>query len=79
MEGDDNNPPVKSRRGLNDAWRTTVGRGNWKMNGLSGSLAEIDAIRQAVDEGGIRLRRAARLPTGDAARASGVEDRELRS
>src|ERR1700722_11971695 len=25
--------------------------GNWKMNGLSGSLAEIDAIRQAVDAG----------------------------
>jgi triosephosphate isomerase (TIM) len=25
--------------------------GNWKMNGLSGSLAEIDALRQAVDEG----------------------------
>jgi triosephosphate isomerase (TIM) len=25
--------------------------GNWKMNGLSGSLAEIDAIRQAVDKG----------------------------
>jgi triosephosphate isomerase len=25
--------------------------GNWKMNGLSGSLAEIDAIRQAADEG----------------------------
>src|ERR1700735_5204269 len=25
--------------------------GNWKMNGLSGSLAEIDAIRQAADAG----------------------------
>jgi triosephosphate isomerase len=25
--------------------------GNWKMNGLSGSLAEIDALRQAVDAG----------------------------
>jgi triosephosphate isomerase (TIM) len=25
--------------------------GNWKMNGLSGSLAEIDALRKAVDEG----------------------------
>src|ERR1700733_9705859 len=25
--------------------------GNWKMNGLSGSLAEVDAIRQAVDGG----------------------------
>src|SRR5580698_290308 len=25
--------------------------GNWKMNGLSGSLIEIDAIRQAVDAG----------------------------
>ena len=25
--------------------------GNWKMNGLSGSLAEIDAMRQAVDAG----------------------------
>ena len=25
--------------------------GNWKMNGLSGSLVEIDAIRQAVDAG----------------------------
>ena len=25
--------------------------GNWKMNGLSGSLAEIDAIRQAADSG----------------------------
>ena len=25
--------------------------GNWKMNGLSGSLAEIDAMRQAADAG----------------------------
>jgi triosephosphate isomerase len=25
--------------------------GNWKMNGLAGSLAEIDALRKAVDEG----------------------------
>jgi len=25
--------------------------GNWKMNGLSGSLAEVDAIRKAVDAG----------------------------
>src|SRR5580692_12336117 len=25
--------------------------GNWKMNGLSGSLAEIDALRKAVDAG----------------------------
>ena len=25
--------------------------GNWKMNGLSGSLVEIDAIRQAADAG----------------------------
>jgi triosephosphate isomerase len=25
--------------------------GNWKMNGLSGSLVEIDAIRQAADSG----------------------------
>ena len=25
--------------------------GNWKMNGLSGSLAEIDAMRKAVDAG----------------------------
>jgi triosephosphate isomerase (TIM) len=25
--------------------------GNWKMNGLSGSLAEIDALRRAVDAG----------------------------
>ena len=25
--------------------------GNWKMNGLSGSLAEIDAIRQGADSG----------------------------
>jgi triosephosphate isomerase (TIM) len=25
--------------------------GNWKMNGLSGSLAEVDALRQAVDAG----------------------------
>ncbi len=25
--------------------------GNWKMHGLSGSLAEINAIRQAVDAG----------------------------
>src|SRR6202020_879673 len=25
--------------------------GNWKMNGLSGSLAEVDALRQAADAG----------------------------
>jgi triosephosphate isomerase (TIM) len=25
--------------------------GNWKMNGLSGSLAEVDALRRAVDAG----------------------------
>src|SRR5271169_2786687 len=25
--------------------------GNWKMNGLAGSLAEIDAMRRAVDAG----------------------------
>ena len=25
--------------------------GNWKMNGLAGSLAEIDAMRQAADAG----------------------------
>src|SRR5438270_7580116 len=25
--------------------------GNWKMNGLSGSLVEIEALRQAVDAG----------------------------
>jgi triosephosphate isomerase len=25
--------------------------GNWKMNGLAGSLAEIDALRKAVDAG----------------------------
>jgi len=32
--------------------------GNWKMNGLSGSLAEIDAIRQAADaEAGEQARR----------------------
>ena len=49
--------------------------GNWKMNGLSGSLAEIDAIRQAADFGRIRFRRAPHLPAGDVDRASRLEDK----
>ena len=53
--------------------------GNWKMNGLSGSLAEIDAMRRAADAGESGVGRTPRLPAGDAARASRLEDQGRRA
>ena len=53
--------------------------GNWKMNGLSGSLAEIDAMRQAVDAGESGAAELLRLPAGDADRASRLEDQGRRA
>ena len=53
--------------------------GNWKMNGLSGSLAEIDAMRQAADAGESGDAELARLPAGDADRAGRLEDQGRRA
>ena len=39
--------------------------GNWKMNGLSGSLGEIEAMRHAADAGEAGAGRTRGLPAGD--------------
>ena len=43
--------PTKMRGGLDDPGVRPLVAGNWKMNGLSRRLAEIDAMRRAADAG----------------------------
>ena len=47
--------------------------GNWKMNGLSASLVEIEAMRRAADAGEAGRGRTRGLPAGDAARPGRLE------
>ena len=44
-------PARSSERPAHDPGVRPLVAGNWKMNGLTASLAEIEAMRGAVDEG----------------------------